>query len=32
MIYGPRNDEDLAIIEGIIKASIGFMTNSRSVV
>ncbi|KAK0430716.1 hypothetical protein EV421DRAFT_245678 [Armillaria borealis] len=29
MIYGPRDDEELAIIERIIKAGVGYMTNCR---
>ncbi len=29
MIYGPRDDEELAIIERILKAGVGYMTDCR---
>ncbi|KAK0480318.1 hypothetical protein IW261DRAFT_128037 [Armillaria novae-zelandiae] len=32
MIYGSRDDEELAIIERILKAGVGYMTNSREVI
>ncbi len=32
MIYGPRDDEELAIIERILKAGVGYMTNCREVI
>ncbi|KAK0470046.1 uncharacterized protein EV420DRAFT_86284 [Desarmillaria tabescens] len=32
IIYGPRDDEELAVIECILKAGVGYMTNSREVV
>ncbi|KAK0449923.1 hypothetical protein EV421DRAFT_1704581 [Armillaria borealis] len=32
MIYGPRDDEELAIIERILKADVGHMTNNREVI
>lgn len=31
LIYAPRDDEELSMVERIIVASIGFMTNSREV-
>ncbi len=31
MLYAPRNDEELTTLLGIVKASIGFMTDSRDV-
>ena len=30
-VYTPRDDEELRIVEAIMRASIGFMTNSREV-
>lgn len=30
-IYTPRDDEELKIVEAIVRASIGFMTGSRDV-
>ena len=30
-IYTPRDDEELRIVEAIMRASIGFMTDSREV-
>ena len=30
-IYTPRDDEELKIVEGIVRASIGYMTGSRDV-
>ncbi|KAK0201209.1 hypothetical protein DFS33DRAFT_1266058 [Desarmillaria ectypa] len=32
LIYAPRNDEELAVIEHIIMASIGYMSNSQNVI
>ncbi|KAK0495223.1 hypothetical protein EDD18DRAFT_266790 [Armillaria luteobubalina] len=32
MIYGPRDDEELAIITRILKAGVGYMTDSRDVI
>ncbi|SJK99819.1 uncharacterized protein ARMOST_03130 [Armillaria ostoyae] len=32
MIYGPRDDEELAIIGRILKAGVGYMTNNREVI
>lgn len=32
LIYAPRDQEELAVVKRIIKASVGFMTNSREVV
>ena len=31
MIYAPRDEEELAVLELIIKASIGYMSSSRDV-
>ena len=30
-VYTPRDDEELRIVEAIVRASIGFMTGSRDV-
>jgi len=30
-IYTPRDDDELRIVEAIMRASIGFMTDSRDV-
>ena len=30
-IYTPRDDEELKIVEAIVRASIGYMTGSRDV-
>lgn len=30
-IYTPRDDEELRIVEAIVRASIGYMTGSRDV-
>ena len=30
-IYTPRDDDELRIVEAIVRASIGYMTNSRDV-
>lgn len=30
-IYAPRDDEELRIVEAIMKASIGYMTGTRDV-
>ncbi|KZT28977.1 hypothetical protein NEOLEDRAFT_1107583 [Neolentinus lepideus HHB14362 ss-1] len=32
LLYAPRDEEELAVVQRITKASIGFMTNSREVV
>ena len=30
-IYTPRDDEELKVVEAIVRASIGYMTSSRDV-
>ncbi len=32
LIYAPRNDEELAVIEYIMMASIGYMSNSQNAI